>query len=231
MSCVTSIADEGGKLSLEPFEDHVYQPANGGGILGWIERKNGSAWKLIVGIFAIAALIVAVSTGINTFKEDPYNPIVVENPMEIVDSEGVIPTVEGILGPAIIVVYDRCGDENCTIVPLAYTQYNSSDEAITVKASGSYYSEENDRVCPSNIDSNDLSVTFIEFPVDPGETQFLFNSNIPDCTIDDLDELAEQGIHESKWIVTGTYQVPNGEDVSLFSLQFTLIHPDSELVD
>lgn len=221
-------------MAIEPFE-HDIVPQEG--ILGWVERSNRGVWRAIVVVVTAAMLLLVAPLVQDLYAADPYTPVRVVNPMQIVTSEGVVPTLEGISGPAIVVTFNRCADENCTVVPIAYTQHNSTDEFIVVTASGSYYSDKYDRSCPtqvldpaSGVDAETSAPASIMIPVSPGESQLLFDSNVPGCVIEDIESLATEGIYESTWVITGTYEIPNAKDVSLFSILFTLVHPDSFLV-
>ena len=202
------------------------------------QAKAGLGGALVVAVFSVVTLIAAMYIIIDDRGDDPYTPISVSTPALVVDSDGTIPTVDGVDGPAVIYeipprdaagdFVPQCGSENCTVVPISYTQTNDTDETIIVDVVGGWLWV--------NADTGEQRFVVqggAQLEVLPGDTQITIPANVPDGVYEDLLEFADAGLYESAgWSVTGSLDpIGDGEPVEVRSVNFTLVHPESEFAN
>lgn len=171
----------------------------------------------------VAAALVAIGTTVYLRNNEPtvvsFSQIRIAEQIESDDGvTEVVPTVDGIDGPAVVGSLEMCGDdEGCFTVPLVFDMTNHTDEDVISETFGQWHNLEHGRACGS-------SETPFQLLSPPGITTLAFPSQPPRCVVEDLNDFAAEGVTESVWQITAVIDpIGDGMDVKTESQNFTIV--------
>jgi len=202
------------------------------------KRQNALSTAITFIVGALTASLIATSVMRELHENEAKHYITISNngTASVETADGMTPVVEGIAGPAIMVevppldaegnFVHACGGENCTTVPISYTQTNLTEDPILVDVTGGWLWT-NDATGESRF----VAQGGAQFSIPPGSQAVSIPANIPNGVLQDIIEFANDGVFETAWSVTGAldpFEDSDGDSVTITSVRFTLIHPDSQ---
>lgn len=187
------------------------------------EHKPMTDHERLKWLTAVVVFISGVLLSIGAFmlysvatEEEPYDPISFVNPALIQFSDGSVPTVNGLEGPAVML-----GEPGEQVLPLLWFEQNAEQEPVGATFSSAM-----------NSFGNGVTVTLRAAGTPrpsfaPGVTRHESLIAFSDEVREEVETFANQGNCVTSWVRTGTATpvAPNAVTADFFTENFWIVHP------